>query len=52
MKCPKCGGKARTYDTRPKADNRNWRRKRCVACDYRFTTIELTAVDLAKQIRR
>ena len=52
MKCPKCGGKARTYDSRPRMDNRNWRRKRCVVCDYRFTTIEMTSTDFAKELRR
>lgn len=51
MFCPKCGGKTRTYDTRPKSGNTNWRRKRCEKCDYRFTTIELTAAELAKHIR-
>lgn len=52
MKCPKCGGKVRTFDTRPRPDNTNWRRKRCTVCDYKFTTIELTTVELAKQIAR
>ena len=52
MKCPKCGGEISTYDIRPREDNRNWRRKRCIECDYRFTTVELTIVDLAKEIAR
>lgn len=52
MKCPKCGGKARTIDTRPKPDNTNWRRKQCRECGYRFSTVELTTVALAKQIGR
>ena len=42
MKCPRCGGKTRTYDTRPRLmDNVNWRRKRCEVCGYRFTTVEM-----------
>lgn len=52
MRCPKCGGKARTFDTRPKQDNTHWRRKQCLACGYKFTTIELTATEFAKQMMR
>jgi len=52
MKCPKCGGRIRTFDSRPRPDNTVWRRKRCDACGYRFTTVELTTVELAKQIGR
>lgn len=52
MICPKCGGKVRTIETRPNPyNNQNRRRKRCMKCDYRFTTYELTAVDLA-QLKR
>ena len=49
MNCPKCGGKARTVDTRPILEaNQNKRKKRCTLCGYDFITFELTAVDLAK----
>lgn len=45
-KCQKCGGVTRVVDTRP---NREyiWRRRQCVACGHRFSSIEVTA-DMAK----
>ena len=52
MKCPKCCGKVRTVETRPKPDNTNYRRKKCEVCGYRFSTVELTATDFAKQVIR
>jgi transcriptional repressor NrdR len=53
MICPKCGsGQIFTVDSRPMPRiNRTRRRKQCVDCCYRFTTYELTAVDLAKMKR-
>ena len=52
VKCPKCSGKVRTVETRPKPDNTNYRRKKCEVCGYRFSTVELTATDFAKQVIR
>lgn len=44
MKCQTCGDtKTSTYDTRPiKNGEFRWRRRKCLACGTRFTTIELT----------
>jgi len=39
--CPKCGGDTRVTDKRhQKRTNRNWRRRECRRCGYRFTTYE------------
>lgn len=46
MICPKCKkeGAIITVDSRPDYDEpRVWRRKRCVFCGYRFTTVEVVA---------
>ena len=41
MKCPNCGksNMIYNYDTRDSGE-RVWRRKKCVACGYVFTTYE------------
>lgn len=41
MKCPKCGGRLKTFDSRPR-DGSVYRRKRCLACGYTFSTIEIS----------
>ena len=50
MICPKCGSiNRRCYDSRPcNGKNQVRRRYRCLDCDYRFTTYELTAVEKAR----
>ena len=42
MKCPKCGETDdKVIDTRPNEEGRSIRRRReCVACGYRYSTIE------------
>lgn len=40
MTCPKCNEKTRTLETRPEDDS-IVRRRECVACLYRFSTIEI-----------
>ena len=42
MKCPKCGeSDDKVIDTRPNEEGRSIRRRReCVACGYRYSTIE------------
>ncbi|MBQ1895065.1 MAG: transcriptional repressor NrdR [Clostridiales bacterium] len=42
MRCPKCGqNDDKVIDTRPSEENRVIRRRReCIACGYRFSTIE------------
>ena len=41
MKCPMCGNESIiTIDTRPDQDN-VVRRKKCLICDYRWSTIEI-----------
>lgn len=40
MKCPVCDGDTFVYDSRPKQDSTN-RRRKCLYCDYKFTTIEI-----------
>ena len=49
MKCPKCGDKrVIVFDSRTREDNVVWRRRRCLKCDYTFSTRELSVTDLAK----
>ena len=40
MNCPTCGGQTRVYDSTAQADNIK-RRRKCLTCDYRFTTVEI-----------
>lgn len=40
--CPLCGGKSGVTDTRPWHSSIR-RRRKCFACDYRWTTIEVPA---------
>jgi transcriptional repressor NrdR len=45
MKCPRCSSsKSHIYDVTPYAD-RVWRRRQCLACGHRFTTIETIMKD-------
>jgi|TARA_B100001094_G_scaffold92971_2_gene88844 transcriptional regulator NrdR family protein len=40
MKCEKCQAETQVFDSRPK-DNTIKRRRRCVKCKHRFTTVEM-----------
>ena len=40
MNCPKCEGQTGVLDSRPECDCVR-RRRRCLVCGYRFSTIEL-----------
>lgn len=40
--CPMCMGKTKVIDSRPSHDVVR-RRRKCLACQYRFTTFEITA---------
>lgn len=40
MTCPKCYGKTRIIDSRTDDDSTE-RRRKCVECGYRFSTIEI-----------
>lgn len=40
MTCPKCGEDTKVIDSRSETDS-IMRIRKCVACDYRFKTIEL-----------
>lgn len=40
MTCPVCGGKVKAFDSRSREGLYVWRRKKCVDCGYRFTTLE------------
>ena len=40
MTCPKCGEDTKVIDSRSECDS-VLRTRQCVACDYRFKTIEL-----------
>jgi len=40
MKCPKCKGSTRVVWSRPESDTEIRRRRECLACSHRFTTIE------------
>ena len=40
MTCPVCGGKTQVYDSRTPYGDEVWRRRQCVDCGYKFTTVE------------
>ena len=41
MKCPYCGSTRNIVkDIRPRPDGKNWRRRKCMECGKRFTTLE------------
>lgn len=41
MNCPKCGGKVVVTDNAHNTDtNEIYRKKKCLVCNHRFTTIE------------
>lgn len=42
MKCPICGGDTTVIDSRPKVDSVG-RRRKCLKCSYRFSTLEIEA---------
>ncbi|BAD41746.1 transcriptional regulator NrdR [Symbiobacterium thermophilum] len=45
MKCPFCGGESRVLESRPASDEEAVRRRReCLACGRRFTTMERVEV--------
>ena len=47
MNCPKCGNDTHVVDSRPN-DESVARRRECVACKYRFSTIEIETELLEK----
>lgn len=50
MRCPQCGyDKAAVVDCRPSGLTTR-RRRRCSACDHRFTTYEIMARDLPENV--
>jgi hypothetical protein len=40
MKCPKCGGETKVFDSRDVHYGR-WRRHECLCCKHRFSTVEI-----------
>ena len=49
MKCPKCNSEnVIVYNSRTYADNHVWRRRKCLDCEYRFSTKELTLTEIAQ----
>ena len=40
MICPKCGGRSKVYNSRPK-DGTIRRHRQCLRCSHRYTTIEV-----------
>lgn len=42
MKCPACGEKTRVVDTRS-PDDKVRRRRECVKCQHRFSTVEMSS---------
>ena len=38
--CPKCNGATTVYDSRPKPNGTTKRWRRCLHCDFKFTTRE------------
>lgn len=51
MDCPVCGGETIVADSRGAGDQIK-RRRRCLACGYRFNTIELDMDQYERMIRR
>lgn len=51
MKCPRCGGVARTVDTRDAPDNAISRRRKCGQCGFRFKTTEKIRLTTAVSIQ-
>ena len=49
MTCPKCGGKTAVINSREPNNECVVRRRKCVNCEYRFTTKEYES-DLIKHI--
>jgi transcriptional regulator NrdR family protein len=52
LPCPQCGsGNTEVLDTRRKVDEEGvpyvWRRRKCVKCQERFSSIENREIDLA-----
>lgn len=49
--CPACACRTtEVIDSRAKADDARWRRRRkCAACGYRWTTYEINEEDLARR---
>lgn len=47
LRCPKCGGQCTVKDSRPSTviDNAIRRRRECLVCEHRFSTLE-TIVDM------
>lgn len=43
MTCPKCGGKTKINDSRHNDDDSVKRRRECLECGYRFSTVEIDA---------
>ena len=53
MNCIKCGSsQVHVIDTRAKGPRRIYRRRDCLACGYRWTTVELPAGDLRRPLRQ
>lgn len=51
MNCIKCGSsQVHVIDTRAKGPRRIYRRRDCLACGYRWTTVELPAGDLRRAV--
>lgn len=42
MTCPYCGEKTRVVDSRTQEDSK-YRRRECVECKHRFSTVEIDA---------
>ncbi|WP_418461870.1 hypothetical protein [Frisingicoccus sp.] len=40
MKCPKCNGETRIINSRLKEWNEVYRRRKCLGCGFRFSTME------------
>lgn len=52
MTCPVCGGKTKVIDSRCYDSESVWRRRECLECNHRFTTIELETETLREQRKR
>lgn len=43
MICPKCKSKSKVYDSRPTKDGTIRRHRKCLKCNHRYATIEVSA---------
>jgi transcriptional regulator NrdR family protein len=49
--CPKCGGWSKVIDTRYRLDRPLLRRRRCLSCGLRWSTLEVRYIRTKKEAK-